>query len=205
MNPRPTCLLLAATLVALAVACGGGGGDAPSSTPTPPPAGGPLQGATDSDLVSPSPQGTPTATPTATAVPVVIANGTVFTTNGAAGIGILIVHNDAPYDAVVKLRDAGSGATVRSFYVTRESDWQVADIPPGNYDILFASGTDWDPVLLAFQHSRRFFAFEDPFPYEEVTDASGATTYQTWEVTFNTEVGGGSQSTTVSAEDFGAP
>jgi len=181
-------------------------GAQPSPTPTPVPSASPTRTPTLAATPTATPTSTstqpPTPTPTATAVPVQIANGTVFTADGT-GLGELTVENGTSTDAIVKVVRA-DGSTVRSFYVVRQSSWTVADLPAGSYFVRFATGLDWDPVLLRFQRDRGFTEFEEVFDFTETEDASG-TYYSTWRVTLHAVEGGSADTSDISEGDFGAP
>jgi hypothetical protein len=189
-------------VVALAAGCTGDSsdnGDSDGGTPT-----SPTPTPTDTPVTptdTPTVTNTPTSTPTPTALPIQPLNGEELESNGASGLGELTIDNGTSTDAMVRVADFRSGASVRLVYVVRQSSWVITDLPPGTYKLLFALGLDLDPVTMRFQRQQSFTAFEDPFDFTEVEDAEG-TTYDAWEVTLHPVVGGDADTEEIDEADF---
>lgn len=144
---------------------------------------------------SPTPPPSPTSSPTA--VPVQLLNGQELLRVGPSGPSTLTVKNGTTQDALVKVVALGSGQTVRTVYVVRQSDWTIPAIAPGSYRLRFALGNDWDPVLQRFQRNTSFAQFEDPFDFE-ITGGQ----YTVWSVTLNPVIGGTAQTDRIGADSF---
>lgn len=70
-----------------------------------------------------------------------------------SGDGTLKVSNGTNRDAHVKLVDPATRKLVTSFYVKSSSDFTVEQISDGTYEVLFATGEDWDTKTRSFIRS----------------------------------------------------
>lgn len=105
---------------------------------------------------------------------------------GVEGLGKLTVENGTPLDAVVRLVRADTLETVRWFYVQSKKAATKGGIEPGEYELLYTSGEDWDEEAIGFQRFADYDVFERRFVYWQTVDEENATKYKTVRVTLHT-------------------
>jgi hypothetical protein len=96
------------------------------------------------------------------------ANGTTLMTEGAiGGHGELEAVNGTQYDACVLLIDKYSARWVRFFYVRSKSSHATQQLAPGEYRILFATGSRWNGWQKKFTKDAQYFEFDRTIVFEE--------------------------------------
>jgi hypothetical protein len=129
--------------------------------------------------------------------PVSLPNGTgLMRPIRTAGLGTLKISNYTDRDAAVKLRDL-KGRTIRFVYVRPTSDVTMSKIPPGQYNVQFASGRDWDATDLVFREEQEFAAFDETLSFSD-----DGKFYSVYEVTLHVVPNGNIRKRTISAAEF---
>lgn len=87
-----------------------------------------------------------------------------------SGHSEITVDNGTDTDAVVRVVRfmAGSQEKVRNFYVRSHDQFTAKRIPPGEYVLRVAFGTDWNPETRRFNY-RKSFTESQPFTVDETT------------------------------------
>jgi hypothetical protein len=87
-------------------------------------------------------------------------NGKILRSPGS-GEGQLKVENNTEHDTAVTLSQ--DGRSIGSFYVARGETAQLTNIPDGNYDVFFTSGSDWDGGAFTrsctYEHAEKSWTF----------------------------------------------
>ena len=112
------------------------------------------------------------------------------------GYSELTIDNGTEKDAAVKLRDI-HGTDVRFFYVAAGTTAKIADIAPGQYDVLVTAGIDWSGLELKFLRKADYWKFEEPLIF--VDDGEYVTT---WTLTLHPVAGGTAEAEDVSEAEF---
>ncbi|MGD0739744.1 MAG: J domain-containing protein, partial [Terracidiphilus sp.] len=120
-----------------------------------------------------NPQEVPTSA-TESAAPYSLANGTELRRRvNMIGRGEFTVQNGSTEDAVVIVVGAANSRPIRSFYVCAGMDFTEKRIPPGNYQVYFFSGSDWNPSLRTFNRDVSYMQFGKTLEYSETTHQEG--------------------------------
>lgn len=130
-------------------------------------------------------------------------SGTILKRFLYAGQGVLNVHNGTDRDALIKLRDVLSTSTSCSFFVKHRESATLNSVPDGDYEVLFASGTDWDGE--AFQSEESFSKFVSPMTFKTSVRIDGQyerTTYSDNSLTLHTVPHGNARTKSVSKAEF---
>lgn len=138
------------------------------------------------------------STPTQTARP---KSGTIIEKNKAGGLGRLNISNGLSDDAIVKLRLINSGATIRAVYIRSSSRASVSGIPPGDYEIIVATGYNYSPLDKLFHGSPKYEKMNDTFSYSQVYE-SGGTRYKIFEIELEKTRHGNLTSSTIDSTEF---
>jgi hypothetical protein len=106
------------------------------------------------------------------------ANGALLDGRRFSGEGHeLEIHNGASGDAIIKIRDAGTGRLMTSFFVTENNSASVSGIPDGTYVFQYAFGAPLAEDCRSFVTITS--ANEFPGPRSFVTEESGDGRYST--------------------------
>lgn len=97
-------------------------------------------------------------------------NGKILRSPGS-GEGHLKVENNTEHDTVVTISEGGRA--VGSFYVARGETAKLTNIPDGNYDVFYTSGSDWDGG--AFTRSCTYKHAEKTWPFTTTSTRRGVT------------------------------
>ena len=73
----------------------------------------------------------------------------------------------------------------------------MSRIPPGQYNVQFASGRDWDSTDFAFREDQAFSAFDETLSFSD-----DGRFYSVYEITLHTVPDGNIRKRTISAADF---
>lgn len=113
------------------------------------------------------------------------------------GRGQLKITNGTSDDAVVKIINVSTNASVAEFYILANNNYTVYGIPDGNFNLFFSLGKNWSDSEGKFITCKSFTKFDDPFNFV-TTD----TQYSTFEVTLNPVAGGTASTTSVDESEF---
>jgi uncharacterized protein (TIGR03000 family) len=117
------------------------------------------------------------------------------------GNSVLTVENGTSTDALVRLVRLGAREQlVRNFYIPAGRSFTASNVPPGDYVLRVAYGTDWDIGAGKFTSDRSFSQTEQFDVTEERT--STGIRYSRIRITLHKVVGGNFSSTPSSEEDF---
>jgi hypothetical protein len=121
-------------------------------------------------------------------------NGSVLSRKGGSGPGVLEIKNGNRREGVVKLR---AGGKRMSIYIGAKKSATISQIPNGNFEVYFASGTSWDGKRNTFSRSCGFTRFEDKMKF-----TSGGGQYTRYTITLNAVAGGNAPSQEIDPDDF---
>jgi hypothetical protein len=125
-------------------------------------------------------------------------NGEILLQNASGG-GHTLRINGGPADALVKLRQ--NGGTALAFYVRANETAEVADIPDGTYQVMFASGSDYSRSCNEFTTDMQVSGDPDPLVFEQTQEEDGLY-HQIMEYTLQRQAGGNFEPTTVDPDEF---
>lgn len=163
------------------------------ATPTPP------------DTTSSRPR--PSNAPDTTALPSAAPNmarpktGWILANSGERGLGKLEISNGLALDALVRLRNAASGKTVREIYVRSQERSSITGIGPGDYEVLFATGRNFVPDTKSFAGGGSYEKFDRVFTFVQIRE-SGGTRFTTAQITLNKVPYGNLSSSPIDSADF---
>jgi hypothetical protein len=84
-----------------------------------------------------------------------------------SGSGELKAINGTAFDACVIVLDSSTQERVRMVYVKSQDSFTLDHLSPGNYNVLFATGTDWDNTGEHFNRNASYFEFGKVLSFEE--------------------------------------
>lgn len=117
------------------------------------------------------------------------------------GHGTLRVENGTADDATIRLVDGAIEQTVRWFFVKSRESATVGAIEPGQYDLRFTTGLDWDNDQEEFTWGAAYSEFDRKLVYVESRDAEGID-YHTMSVTLHAVPHGNAKASAISRERF---
>jgi hypothetical protein len=118
-----------------------------------------------------------------------------------SGYSTLTVDNGTATDAVVKVVRLGAKEElVRNFYVPHGKQFTAEKIPPGQYVLRVAFGTDWDAKARKFAADRSFSETEAFDVSEEKTD--DGVRYSVLTITLHKVLNGNFKSDPIDEEAF---
>jgi hypothetical protein len=117
------------------------------------------------------------------------------------GRGSLSVINGNSSDAYIKLVDALSNESVASFYVKSNSDFTLEGVPDGSYQVIFASGEDWDSSTQSFTMNKSFTEFETTLDFTTI-QSTDEIRYSIHEITLHQVEGGNVMTSEVDEQEF---
>ena len=100
-------------------------------------------------------------------------NGTELLRTRMSGGSELWILNPGNQDAVARLVESDTTASLRVVYIQAKSRVCIRHIAPGIYDLLAETGEDWDPAHLRFQNKRRALARTGPYQCMDVISSQG--------------------------------
>jgi hypothetical protein len=117
------------------------------------------------------------------------------------GRGSLSVINGTSSDAYIKLVDPLSNESVASFYVKSSSSFTLEGVADGSYQVIFASGEDWDSNTQSFTMNKSFTKFDSTldFTTRQYTDEIR---YSTHEITLHQVLDGNATTSEVNEQEF---
>ena len=113
------------------------------------------------------------------------------------GQGQLKITNGTNDDAVVKIINTVTNASLGEFYIDSNNEYTIVGIPDGSYNLFFSLGKNWDATDNKFITCKSFSKFDEAFSF-----ATTNTQYTTFEVTLNPIPGGTASTTSVNENDF---
>jgi hypothetical protein len=81
--------------------------------------------------------------------------------------------NGSNDDAVVSVKVSGGRRRIRAVYVRKWETVEIKDLGPGDYDILFQTGMDYDRSTRHFKQDASYFQFGKVLSFEEKRDREG--------------------------------
>jgi hypothetical protein len=128
--------------------------------------------------------------------------GTQIMPEGATGgHGELEAVNGSHFDACVIVVNTISHQRVRDTYIKANARYTFMRLAPGQYQIVFATGLDWDPDAERFQRDASYFGFDRMLTYNE-TRVERQIIYTTYSITLNPVFGGNVRSRPISEQEF---
>lgn len=140
--------------------------------------------------------------------PVSLPNGTILLRkNNHKGLGKLTIDNGTDEDAVVKMvRVDTHKKDYCKVYIKSHSQIVVDGVKPGNYELVFELGRDWDKDGRHFRDDRSFSKFDDALTFAETPSLDefgrGRTEYSIKRVTLNAVPEGTAHTTGMSEHEF---
>ena len=128
-------------------------------------------------------------------------SGTVIEKTKGAGLGRLRISNGLSDDGIVKLRIVSSGITFRSVYVRSSTNSTITGIPPGDYEVIVATGYNYSPIDKLFLGSPKYERMSQTFTYEQVRE-SGGTRFKVFEIELEKSRYGNLGSSTIDSTEF---
>jgi hypothetical protein len=129
----------------------------------------------------------------------------VLVSPAITGPGLLKVSNGMSRDTYIKLVEPVSQTLLASFYVKSHSPFTLDHISDGSYQVLFASGEDWDSLANSFTRSKTFARFDRSLDFtstQRTDETHYYTEYATFELTLHPVVGGNAKTSGLSEEEF---
>jgi len=146
--------------------------------------------------------------PTVPACSLTVTNGTVLSENWPSGSTDgehkLSIENGSGGDAIIKIRDATTGALLVSFFVQNNSKAEYVRIPDGDYRIQYAFGDYLDSSCLAFAHLSGAAQFPGTEHFETTWTATEVD-HQVLSFTLYNVPGGNVHPDSIDASSFAAP
>lgn len=121
--------------------------------------------------------------------------------SGTEGHGELTIVNGTQTDAVVRLYDAYTAQTLRFRFVKSQEPLLLTGIPPGEYDLAFTTGLDWDKENLTFRWGPSYQQFERAVVYGEEREGREIR-FNTVRVTLHPVLHGNARTKRISREQF---
>jgi hypothetical protein len=90
--------------------------------------------------------------------------GLLWNRSGLPATLPLQVRTDPGADYLLRLRDLGTGRAVLAAYIRGGQFFRVL-VPPGRYQLLFASGTDWQGEAALFGPDTKTFVLDPPLSF----------------------------------------
>jgi hypothetical protein len=115
--------------------------------------------------------------------------------------GKLTVENGTADDATVRLVNCETEHGVRWFFVKAHEGATVGGIEPGQYELRFTTGLDWDVDDEVFRWGAAYSAFDRKLTYVETHDAEGID-YHKMSVTLHAVPHGNAKTSAISRERF---
>jgi hypothetical protein len=128
-------------------------------------------------------------------------NGTALKELSRAGNGRLTIDNGTGHDAVIKLVDERARQLVVAFYIRGGQQVTVDQIPDGAFQVIFASGADWDSAAGAFTREKSFARFDQSLDFVTTSDARSYE-YSVFTLTLHRVVHGNAKTTNVGEQEF---
>ena len=111
--------------------------------------------------------------------------GTRLRPDIGSGRGVLTLDDEDGSDAEVKIVSLSSGRAVRDVFIQRGAKLKLRGLEEGSYEVIFATGSDWDAAAKRFTRDRAFFEFGKTLDFKETTLAD-AVEYSSQEITLYT-------------------
>jgi hypothetical protein len=109
-------------------------------------------------------------------------NGTLIRSGYLVGSGQLEINNGLSYDAVAKLVVPQTEQCVAYFYISAGALHTLANIPDGEYRLLFATGEDWDGEKAFFSRPKGVSEFSKRLSFETRRRYEGNYVYDEYSV-----------------------
>jgi hypothetical protein len=123
----------------------------------------------------------------------------IIADQATAGRGELEAINGTGFDACVIVLDVNTHERVRKVYIRSQDSFTLDHLNPGNYQILFATGTDWDNTGEHFNRDASYFEFEKVLSFRE-EDRS----YEKHTITLHSVPNGNVHARSISESEFHA-
>ena len=116
-----------------------------------------------------------------------------------SGRGELEAINGTGLDACVIVLDSNTQERVRMVYVKSQDSFTLGHLNPGNYNVLFATGVDWDNTGEHFNRNASYFEFGKVLSFEEE-----GRSYEQHTITLNPVANGNVHLRSISEAEFHA-
>ncbi len=103
---------------------------------------------------------------------------------GTSGLGKLDATNGTDLDSYVIVINAEAPVRVRQRYIKAQGSFTLDKLEPGEYRVLFATGTDWNSDEERFNRDASYFEFGRILSFQESRDAM-ATYYNHHSISIN--------------------
>jgi hypothetical protein len=114
-----------------------------------------------------------------------------------SGRGLLKAINGTSLDSFVIVMVANTQERVRVISVKAQDSFMLEDISPGNYNVFFATGLDWDSYDERFNRQGSYFEFGKALSFEEDNHS-----YERHTITLNPVPNGNVRSRPISEAEF---
>jgi hypothetical protein len=114
------------------------------------------------------------------------------------GRGELVAINGTGADACVIVLDSNTQERVRKVYIKSQDSFTLGHLNPGNYNVLFATGVDWDNTGERFNRNASYFEFGKVLSFKE----EGG--YEQHTITLNPVANGNVRRRSISETEFHA-
>jgi hypothetical protein len=115
------------------------------------------------------------------------------------GRGELEAINGTGFDACVFVLDLNTQKRVRKVYIKSQDSFTLGHLNPGNYNVLFATGVDWDNAGEHFNRNASYFEFGKVLSFEEE-----GRSYEQHTITLNPVANGNVHLRSISEAEFHA-
>jgi hypothetical protein len=115
------------------------------------------------------------------------------------GWGEIVAINGTGVDACVIVVDSNTRERVRKVYIKPQDSFTLGHLSPGNYNVLFATGIDWDNTGEHFNRSASYFEFGKALSFEEE-----GRSYEKHTITLNPVPNGNVRARSLSEAEFHA-
>lgn len=116
-----------------------------------------------------------------------------------SGNGKILAINGTPFDACVFVLDTHSRQTVRSVYIKANDSFSFDHIEPGNYRIVYTTGTGWNRDSGRFSQNASYFEFGQILSFQERDG-----TIEKYTITLHAVPNGNVQAQPLSESEFGS-
>jgi hypothetical protein len=110
-----------------------------------------------------------------------------------------VAINGTGVDACVIVVDSNTREKVRKVYIKSQDSFTLGHLSPGNYNILFATGVDWDNTSEHFNRNASYFEFGKVLSFKEE-----GSSYEQHTITLNPVANGNVHARSISEAEFHA-
>jgi hypothetical protein len=123
----------------------------------------------------------------------------IIADQATAGRGELEAINGTRFDAVVIVIHSNTQERIRKVYIRSQDSFTLEHLNPGDYQILFATGADWNNSEEHFNRNASYFEFGKILSFHEEGNS-----YEEHSITLNPVVNGNVRAKSISEAEFHA-